>query len=100
MQLSADEVLTLLERVQGAANVEAWLDAATMTRPTLQHEALQRLATAQEEDEQLRERVQSARELLPDVQLSNAQLLYLCETATRADCEGQRAEVFATMVAK
>ena len=54
-----------------------------------------------EQDEiKIREKISLARNHLKDVKIANAQILYLCEEATRAGCEGQRAEIFATEVAK
>lgn len=54
----------------------------------------------QEEERTLQETITSARELLPEVHIDHSQILYLCEEATGAGCEGQRAEIFATEVAK
>ena len=92
-----DDDLSVLDRVQGVLNVEAWQDAASNAGQSELHERVQ---AAQEEDDRLRERVQLARDLLPRVELSKEQLAYLCETATQAECEGQRGEVFAAMAAK
>lgn len=58
------------------------------------------LIHAEKEDNNLREKIKLARLSLDDVQITNEQILYLCEEATRAGCEGQRAEIFAVEVAK
>ena len=41
-----------------------------------------------------------AREFIKDLKLSTSQIQYLCEEATRAGCQGHRAEIFAVEVAK
>jgi magnesium chelatase subunit D len=41
-----------------------------------------------------------ARENIKDIALSKPQMLYLCEEAIRAGCEGHRAEIFAVEVAR
>ena len=49
-------------------------------------------------EDALRNRIIFAREDLPDVQLKSEQMMYLCEEASRAGCQGQRAEIFAVEV--
>jgi magnesium chelatase subunit D len=52
------------------------------------------------QDEEIRENILESKSLLPNVKIESSQILYLCEEATRAGCEGQRAEIFATEIAK
>jgi magnesium chelatase subunit D len=79
------------DRVRVVEQVEAFVDK-TLSAETL--------ADMEEEERELREAVVSARVLLPQVQLSGEQLLYLCQEASRADCEGQRAEIYAAEIAR
>jgi magnesium chelatase subunit D len=81
-------VMSTQERVQAALNVECFQDK-TMD-----------LTKALREEQDLRGTISAARIMLPKVQLTRDQLLYICEEATRADCEGQRAELFAAAIAK
>lgn len=52
------------------------------------------------QDEELRTNISNGRQNLSKVRMSNEQILYLCEEASRAGCEGQRAEIYATHIAK
>lgn len=97
LQLSADDELSVNERVQAVQNVQA-LDGTL--GPSEAAEAQEILARAFAEEQVLQEAVAQARDRLANVLISREQIQYLCETATRADCQGQRAEVFATSVAK
>jgi magnesium chelatase subunit D len=80
--------LTIKERVEAVLNVEGFRDQT------------EDLTSAMAEEEDVRETVAKARELLPYVKIERQQLVYLCEEASRADCEGQRAEIFAVQIAK
>lgn len=51
-------------------------------------------------EDQLKTRIIFARETLKELRLSEPQILYLCEEAIRAGCQGHRAEIFASEVAK
>ena len=51
-------------------------------------------------EEQLKTRIVFAREDLKETLLSPDQVTYICEEATRAGCQGQRAELFACQVAR
>mmetsp|Transcript_14160 Transcript_14160/g.42333 ORF Transcript_14160/g.42333 Transcript_14160/m.42333 type:complete len:743 (-) Transcript_14160:1982-4210(-) len=53
-----------------------------------------------EMEEQLKTRIVFAREELKETQLSEQQMTYICEEASRAGCQGQRAELFAVQVAR
>jgi magnesium chelatase subunit D len=82
---------TVAERVQVAENVEGFLDKTLNAT---------QLKDVQEEETLLREKIVVARKILPQVQIYHDQLLYLCEEATLAGCEGHRGEIFATEIAK
>ena len=83
--------MTVPERVQVVQQVEAFVDK------TLSHEQVARLEA---EESDLRRTIIEAQKLLPNVELTREQRLYLCEEATRADCQGQRAEIYAAEIAK
>ena len=88
--LSADAApLELNERVEAAGLVTGFADNA-MTKS--------RIDDAVSSEDALRNRIIFARADLEDVQLKGDQLLYLCEEANRAGCQGQRAELFAVEV--
>jgi magnesium chelatase subunit D len=96
--LSADmHPLSVMDRVKGVENV---LGFSGGTKQQLTDQAKTTLERVEEEERQLRAEISSARSILSDVIMDSAQTLYLCEEATRAGCEGQRAEIFATEVAK
>jgi magnesium chelatase subunit D len=82
---------TVAERVQVAENVEGFVDKTLNAT---------QLKNVQEEETLLREKIVEARKILPYVQIHHDQLLYLCEEATFAGCEGHRGEIFATEIAK
>ena len=83
--------MTIAERVKVVENVENFVDK-TITE--------EKLADMRRNGDAMRDKVAKARNLLPKVEIESEQLLYLCEEATRAGCEGQRAEIFATEIAK
>jgi magnesium chelatase subunit D len=82
---------TVAERVQVAENVEGFVDK---TLNATQQKDIQ------EEEILLRAKIVEARKILPKVQIHHDQLLYLCEEATFAGCEGHRGEIFAAEIAK
>lgn len=91
--LSSDmSPLTIERRVKGVENVLGYYGG--------EKEQTFDLRQVEEEERGLQERIATARELLQKVQIDHSQILYLCEEATGAGCEGQRAEIFATEVAK
>merc|ERR1719313_2462041 len=53
-----------------------------------------------EASDALRSRIIFAREEIADVSMSRDQLVYLCEEAVRAGCQGHRADIYAAEVAK
>jgi len=96
--LSADLVpLDVEGRVRGVENV---LGFSGGTQQQYSEDAQVTLQNVQEEERKLQEAIASARLLLPQVKIDSSQILYLCEEATGAGCEGQRAEIYATEVAK
>ena len=97
VELSADEELTIEERLEAVEHVLGFSGGTTDQASSKATNALQ---MAEEEEASLRETILSGRKLLPDVKIDKEQLLYLCEEATRAGCEGQRAEIFATEISK
>mmetsp|Transcript_201 Transcript_201/g.392 ORF Transcript_201/g.392 Transcript_201/m.392 type:complete len:788 (+) Transcript_201:49-2412(+) len=92
VSLSADaEELSLEERLEAVSSV---LDFTNDDKK----DALMADAVALEE--QLQTRIIFARESLKELKLTEEQILYLCEEAIRAGCQGHRAEIFAAEVAK
>eukprot|EP00968_Pinguiococcus_pyrenoidosus_P019344 scaffold2094_cov239-Pinguiococcus_pyrenoidosus.AAC.18 len=53
-----------------------------------------------DQEDQLKTRIVFAREDLKETPISDAQLQYICEEATRSGCQGQRAELFAVQIAR
>ena len=89
VSLSADtSPLSAIDRVRAVDNV-------------IEFSNDHKLQSEIEKDEmKLREKIRFARNHIHDVVIASAQISYLCEEASRAGCEGQRAEIFATEVAK
>ncbi|CAI5502866.1 unnamed protein product [Closterium sp. Naga37s-1] len=116
--VSTDAPLSLEQRVAAADVANAFLDgklrAGGGARGDLKPERL----TSSEEGEETREegeedeesveegveadrlRVLFARQLLPRVSISQAQIAFLVDAAVQLECEGQRAELFAVRAAK
>ena len=84
--------LNVHERVAGVDNVIGYTDRTG--------DAVEKLKLATSEEQKLRTNVEIARTLLPNVTMTKSQVQYLCEEASRGECEGQRAEIFATEIAK
>lgn len=97
VSVSADSFLDIDERLEAVENV---LGFSGGTADQLSPAAAKALLQAGKVEESLRDQILKAQDLLPSVTISADQLLYLCEEATRAGCEGQRAEIFAASVAK
>ena len=97
--LSADATpLSVQERVMGVDNVIGF-SGGTQVQST--SEAEENLRRAEAEEQNLRTKVEMARARLQEgVDITTSQIRYLCEEATRGGCEGQRAEIFATEIAK
>lgn len=89
--------LSVMDRVEATNNVIGLSgDAESRERDEFQLKE----AFARHEDEKLKLSIVAARNLVKDVKISQEQILYLCQEATRAGCEGQRAEIYATHTAK
>lgn len=97
--LEQNEALSIQDRVQGVLNVEAFVDRNVEGAPE-QNQRQFRLEQAFEMESVHIEQVEQARKLLPHVELSHDQIMYLCQQATAWDCPGQRAEISAAQVAR
>lgn len=96
--LSSDaRPLSVLERTEATENVLGFTGG---TATQCSDEATKKLVKAEEEEEAIREKIEEARSTLARVEITSSQILYICEEATGAGCEGQRAEIFATECAK
>lgn len=89
--------LSVLERVNGVENV---LGFAPGSRKQESEHATDALQKAEEHERQMQEIIANSRKRLQSVKLTSKQIHYLCEEATRADCEGQRGEIYAAEIAK
>lgn len=95
--LSADATrLSTEERVAAVDNVIGF-EGGTQQNSVRAEENLRKVEV---EEQALRTRVEMARMRLDKVQITTSQIQYLCEEATGAGCEGQRAEIFATEISK
>jgi len=98
MSLSADtEQLTVEERVEAVNNVINF-SGPVEVRDQEEYNIKEKRAMAN--DEAMRISIVEARQRLNDVIILKDQILYLCEEATRAGCDGQRGEIFAAHIAK
>ncbi|OOV35482.1 magnesium chelatase ATPase subunit D [Candidatus Synechococcus spongiarum] len=89
MALSADQLLTRDNRAAAVATV---LESVRDPQGFRRH--------WQQQTETMATRLLLARQWLPDVHISTAQVAYLVEEAMRGGVDGHRAELFATRVAK
>lgn len=96
--LSADsERLDVTQRVEAVQSV---LDYNTGGKGLqASQDAEQTLNDAIENEDDLKTAIVFAREFIKDIKLAESQIMYLCEEAIRAGCQGHRAEIFATEVA-
>eukprot|EP00956_Cyclotella_meneghiniana_P037737 scaffold143615_cov47-Cyclotella_meneghiniana.AAC.3 len=95
--LSADATrLSTEERVAAVDNVIGF-EGGTQQNSVRAEENFRKVEV---EEQALRTRVEMARMRLDKVQITTSQIQYLCEEATGAGCEGQRAEMFATEISK
>jgi len=96
--LSADAVqLSLEQRVEVVDAVTGFSPADGSSRSS---EAAQALADAEENESDLATAIVFAREYIKELKIAGSQILYLCEEAIRAGCQGHRAEIFASEVAR
>lgn len=95
--LSADaEKMEIKSRVEAVDAVMGFSAGAKQATP----EAEKALAQAIENEDDLKTAIVFAREFLKDVKVAPSQTQYLCEEAIRAGCQGHRAEIFASEVAR
>jgi magnesium chelatase subunit D len=95
--LSADAVkLDISQRVEAVTSV---LDFAGSGKQGTE-QAEKALKEAIENEEDLKTAIVFAREYIRDVKIAPSQIQYLCEEAIRAGCQGHRAEIFASEVAR
>ena len=98
MSVSTDsKPLTIEQRVEAVNNVINF-SGAVEGRDQEEYNAKEKRSIAG--DESMRNTIVNARQRMDDVNILTDQVLYLCEEATRADCDGQRGEIFATHIAK
>lgn len=97
VSLSADAVqLDLEERVEAVDSVLNFSPSG----PQGSDKAAQTLEEAISNEEDLKTAIVFAREYIRDLKLAPSQIQYLCEEAIRAGCQGHRAEIFASEVAR
>lgn len=97
ISLSANSVpLDISQRVDAVKSV---LEYSTGTKQG-SDEAEVALKEAIENEDDLKTAIVFAREYIKDLKLAPSQIQYLCEEAIRAGCQGHRAEIFATEVAR
>lgn len=97
--LSADAVkLEIAERVEAVTSVLGFNPSGGGSQANV--EAEEALKAAIENEDDLKTALVFAREYIKDLTLAPSQMLYLCEEAIRAGCQGHRAEIFATEVAR
>jgi magnesium chelatase subunit D len=95
--LSADAVkLSIDERVDAVSSV---LEFASSGKQGSE-KAEKVLEDAIENEEDLKTALVFAREYIRDLKIAPSQIQYLCEEAIRAGCQGHRAEIFASEVAR
>lgn len=98
MSLSVDtEPLRIIERVSVVDNVLGF-SGGTLEQCLPQANTV--LNSALKQETFLREMVTNARLVVGQVNITIQQFQYLCQEATRADCEGHRGEIFAVAIAK
>jgi magnesium chelatase subunit D len=97
VSLSADaQVLDISQRVEAVESVLSFQSSGKQKTA----EADEALRVAIENEDDLKTAIVFAREYIKDVKLAPSQTQYLCEEAIRAGCQGHRAEIFASEVAR
>ena len=95
--LSADaQVLDINQRVEAVESVLSFSSSGKQKTA----EADEALRVAIENEDDLKTAIVFAREYIKDLVLAPSQIQYLCEEAIRAGCQGHRAEIFASEVAR
>ena len=95
--LSADaEKMEITSRVEAVDAVLGFSAGGKQATP----EAEAALEEAVSNEDDIRTAIVFAREFLKDVRIAPTQIQYLCEEAIRAGCQGHRAEIFASEVAR
>jgi len=98
VSLSADAVR--LDVAQRVAAVDSVVNYSATGPIQGTEEATKNLAEAIKNEDDLKTALIFAREYLRDLKVAPSQLQYLCEEAIRAGCQGHRAEIFASEVAR
>ena len=80
--------MSVQDRVDVVVNVEGFRDKTIDLLEALQ------------EEQRIRRQIAEGKKLLPYVTITHDQIEYISQEATRADCQGQRGEIFATEIAK
>jgi magnesium chelatase subunit D len=97
VSLSADaQVLDLNQRVEAVESVLSFSSSGAQKTAA----ADEALREAIENEDDLKTAIVFAREYIKDLVLAPSQIQYLCEEAIRAGCQGHRAEIFASEVAR
>jgi len=97
VSLSANSVpLDVDQRVEAVRSVLEYSTGAKQGSET----AEKSLKEAIENEDDLKTALVFAREYIKDLKLAPSQIQYLCEEAIRAGCQGHRAEIFASEVAR
>mmetsp|Transcript_16172 Transcript_16172/g.20151 ORF Transcript_16172/g.20151 Transcript_16172/m.20151 type:complete len:808 (-) Transcript_16172:76-2499(-) len=97
VSLSADaQKLDIEQRVEAVTSVLGFNPSGGQSNAA----AEEALKSAIENEDDLKTALVFAREYIKDLSLAPSQVLYLCEEAIRAGCQGHRAEIFATEVAR
>lgn len=95
--LSADaETMEIASRVDAVDAVLGFSAGGAQATP----EAEKALEEAIENENDIKTAIVFAREFLRDIKIAPTQIQYLCEEAIRAGCQGHRAEIFASEVAR
>lgn len=93
---SNTELLSTGDRVEAVQSVLEFVSSG----PQGSDRADEALAEAIENEEDLATAIIFAREYIKDLKLAESQTEYLCQEAIRAGCQGHRAEIFASEVAR
>ena len=99
--LSVDQRVQVVENVEGyrPGHAADWMAESAEPEISNGEEDEDELG-ASVSNEEIRQNIIEAKTFLPEVKIDHSQLMYLCQLATKAACEGQRAELFATEIAK